>query len=508
MKLMIIDDDDQIREGMAFGIQWENLGIRQVECLKNGKEALEYLKEQYCDIIISDISMPIMSGVELMKQVRREYPEIRFILISGYKEFEYAQAGIRYGADGYILKPIHLDELIETVTNVIRKIDKNHEDSKNRTVVGELGRNQMMKQVIQNQITNPAEILDFLITSCGFEKIHILAGALLQADGMVSDLNTDETVKVLLINKITEFLAGYTYAIFYISSNEVFILVDVVDSTLQIFHLQQQMRRILTGLDRELPESGFSMGISEIGYVKDISNIYGSAKKILEERFFYGRGVCLDNSAHIERTGKGNGLQETHWNDQIKQAIEQGDESGLDNVISECKDELYKNEKEDIQKFIFKNMIQMSQKCMGEIQEEQIQSAVFEAINFNEMIDVWRVFLSELIRRKKEEQNYSHDICRAIGYIRRNYMEKITAEQMAEYLEISSGHFSRTFKQQVGISFVKYLNQYRIDKAEELLLNTNLKVYEVAERVGIPDYMYFTQVFRNLKGKAPTEVRR
>ena len=93
-------------------------------------------------------------------------------------------------------------------------------------------------------------------------------------------------------------------------------------------------------------------------------------------------------------------------------------------------------------------------------------------------------------------------------YIAGHYMEKITTEDLAEHLEISSGHFSRLFKKQVGVSFVKYLNQYRMDQAEELLRNTNLKVYEVAERVGIPDYIYFTQVFRSIKGMVPTDIRK
>ena len=92
MKLMIVDDDDQIREGMAYGIQWDNFGIVKVICLKNGKEALQHLEEEYFDIVITDISMPVMSGVDLMREARSRYQDISFILISGYKEFEYAQA--------------------------------------------------------------------------------------------------------------------------------------------------------------------------------------------------------------------------------------------------------------------------------------------------------------------------------------------------------------------------------------------------------------------------------
>ena len=119
---------------MAYGIQWDNLGIDQVECCRNGKEALDILMQGRYELVITDISMPVLSGIELMKLVKEKLPDIHFILISGYKEFEYAQAGVRYGADDYILKPVHLDELIDTVTNVIRKIEQQQEDTKNRAV--------------------------------------------------------------------------------------------------------------------------------------------------------------------------------------------------------------------------------------------------------------------------------------------------------------------------------------------------------------------------------------
>lgn len=506
MKLMIVDDDDQIREGMAFGIQWDNLGIEEVQCLKNGKDALQCLEHAYFDIIISDISMPVMSGIELMREVRKKYSEICFILISGYKEFEYAQAGIRYGAEGYILKPIHLNELLEIVTKVTEKIEQRKEDTQNRELAIELGKNQVIRQIIQKKITNPDEIKDFLIGKNGFEKIHTLLGVVIEDDNKTE---TDERIKKIFIKKITEFLAGYTYAIFDIHTNEQFLLIDVVDSTLRIFHLKQQICRMIEMMNREMKEQSFSAGISKQGNLTDISYLYECANNVLEYRFTYGKGSCLDYAiCEEEAEKKKRNFQHEEWNQKIMGAIENGTKTDLEAVIEGCKKALTGNEKLFIRKFFSQNVLQISQMQKMKMQENQIERAVFEADTFEEAIFCWTSFLNNVRKRREEEDKYTSDILKALDYIHEHYMEKVTVEQVAEYLEISEGYFSRRFKQQVKVSFVKYLNQYRIDKAEALLSSTNLKVYEIAEQVGIPDYIYFTQVFRNLKGMSPTDLRK
>jgi len=504
MKLMIVDDDDQIRDGMTFGIQWKNFDIGEVKGFKNGKDALLCLEQEYFDIIISDISMPVMSGVELMKRVREKHSEISFILISGYKEFEYAQAGIRYGADGYILKPIHLNELIELITKVVKKIEQRKEDTENRTVVSEMGKNQIIRQIIQNKIVNQEEIRRFLIDKNGFERIHVLLGVVIDDDDRTYGMESDEAIKAIFMKKITEFLAGYTYAVFSMDGNEQFLLINVVDSALRVFLLQQQIGRMLKDINREINAGSFSAGVSEIGYLSDIPQIYENAKSVLEYRFFQGKGACL---FYKDCKEKENVFQAEEWNEKIFSVIENGDEEELKNKINECKKALNGNKKEFIQEYIFQNMVHICTAQKDKKLENQIKREVFDSETYEETIVVWLDFLNKVMEKRKELEKYSNDILMALEYMRSHYMDKISLEQMAEYLEISQGHFSRMFKQQVGIPFIKYLNQYRVDKAEELLKNTNLKVYEVAEQVGIPDYIYFTQVFRNLTGKSPTDVR-
>ena len=162
MKLLIVDDEDQIREGMTYGIQWETLGIGETACCKNGKEALELLNHTFFDIVVTDISMPVLDGIELMKEVRKTNDETAFILISGYRDFEYAKAGITYGAEGYILKPVHLDELIEIVTATMKKIKTRRDDLGNRNLVDKIEKKKLLQKALDGSITEPRKIRDIL----------------------------------------------------------------------------------------------------------------------------------------------------------------------------------------------------------------------------------------------------------------------------------------------------------------------------------------------------------
>lgn len=506
MRLMIIDDDDQIRDGMAYGIQWDNLGIDQVECCRNGKEALDILMQGGYELVITDISMPVLSGIELMKLVKEKLPDIHFILISGYKEFEYAQAGVRYGADDYILKPIHLDELIDTVTNVIRKIERQQEDTKNRAVQERAEKERLMKQIIQGQITDERTIRNILKEGCGFPRIDALIGAAVRRSHQEFRWEYGGEDWELFNKKVTEHLAGYTYTGTILNEREMFWLIDVPDSTLRIFHLQQQIRKMLDDINRRCEQNSFSIGISEAGYPKDIPHLYACAEKALEGQWFTEKGRCLFYQDCFGGCQKE--IQTEEWNQEILQYIKEGNQEKLKKCLDNIGEQLMQCRKASVQEFFFQNMMYVTRKFERVTLSQEIRRQMDTSESFAECMEIWTVFLQEVIQRYTVSKKYSREIWSALEYIAGHYMEKITTEDLAEHLEISSGHFSRLFKKQVGVSFVKYLNQYRMDQAEELLRNTNLKVYEVAERVGIPDYIYFTQVFRSIKGMVPTDIRK
>lgn len=507
MKLMIVDDDDQIREGMTYGIQWENFGIEKVLCLKNGKEALENLNREYFDIVITDISMPVMSGIELMREARGKYPDIRFILISGYKEFEYAQAGIQYGADGYILKPIHLNELVDMVSKVIKKIDDQKDNVENQNLIKELTNHQVMRQIIRREITDKEEISRFLYEKWGFSKRHLLLGVILIDDDDTYCMESDNSIKEVFRNKLTEYLAGYTYVMFNIHENEKFLLVDVVDSTLRVFHLKQQLERMFHSINSEIVNFSFSIGGSSPGYVKDLAAMYQQAQCALEDCFFQGKSSCVFYEDYCQKRTV-EVFSTAIWNQKILDILEQGTFDEVQNLLNSCEKELKQQKKEFVLEFLFDNLTRISHIYHKNQEEKTSFIMLWEMKTFEESIALWRKKIYEILENYNVTKNYSGEVADALRYIWKHYGEKITVEELAEELHLSSGYFSRIFKKQVGMSIMKYINQYRIQKAENLLKTTKMKIYEVADAVGISDYIYFSQVFRNLTGKSPSDYRK
>lgn len=496
MKLLIVDDEDQIREGMTYGIQWETLGIGETACCKNGKEALELLNHTFFDIVVTDISMPVLDGIELMKEVRKTNDETAFILISGYRDFEYAKAGITYGAEGYILKPVHLDELIEIVTATMKKIKTRRDDLGNRNLVDKIEKKKLLQKALDGSITEPRKIRDILQKNGMEERIYMLVCALVRAETKKEQENTYETV----VARAVECLAGYSYCIYEADKQNYILIINTPDSALRLLHLQNALQRMLLGVNYS-GKKDFSMGISEPGSPVKLPDLYAQTWEAYEEQWFVGRGRAMLFGAHCGRKEKSALIK--NGNEQILEGIRGGDLGTLEQVLDACTRELSGCSKAFVCDFVMKNMLYLMQ-SLGKANMEldpKWQSYVDQS--FEETIKNWKVFVLSVFEYYNESTRYTKEVYQALQYIRSHYMEKISLDGVAERLGLSAGYFGRVFKQQTGETFLKYLNRYRIDKAVELLETTNLKVYEVGEKVGITDYSYFTQLYRSVKGVSP-----
>ncbi len=500
MKLLIVDDDDQIREGMTYGIQWDTLGIQQVESCKNGREALDVLQREYFDIVITDISMPVFDGVQLMQEVRKTNTETAFILISGYKEFEYVKAGLTYGAEDYILKPIHLDELIKIVMSTIKKIESRQTDQHNRVLVDNMERKNRLQEVIGGKEKNVQTIKEILQENGITEKVNMLLCALLKLE----DNRASEEMKTHITAYAAEWLAGYSYCIWETEKRELFLIVNTPDSALRILHLQQRLQKMLQDMN-EGQSLCCSMGISEIGNPEDLSELYRNAGIAFQEQWFVGIGKTMFCKDVEKRRQHAFGIEQL--NEQMKNYVEEGNRQELEKFLKECEQEFVLCPKNEVCDLVIKNLMYVVQKIeKTDLRVEAMEKAYVDT-SYEEVMANWRQRISEIFQSLHENREYSKEIRQALQYIKKHYMEKIAVEDVAEQLELSAGYFSRMFKQQTGTTFLKYLNNYRIEKAKTLLLTTNLKVYEVGEQVGISDYFYFTQLFRSITGTSPKKIR-
>lgn len=532
MRLMVVDDDKQIREGITYGIQWENLGIDEAVCFKDGFDALAGAKLKSFDIALLDISMPGMTGIELLQELKKLSPQIAVVLISGFEEFEYARMGMRYGALDYISKPIHLDELTKTVSEVAEKCRKERKDA---DIVGETERNAFVQKLFHGVKLQTKEVKAFLTGECGFSQSGVFLGVLLRSD-VPDALFLDEECFSIVVRKMTEYLGGSQHRYFQVGKEEWYLLIHTVDSALYIFNLKTQVRRMLEKINEELPAGrGISAAIVAPFDAAGLAGSYHKASAMLERTFFEGAKCCLEEGGirgeylkecveksaggidgHVTENGgskENGGLKENGGETLARlhgQCIRQFhlfSDQELEEWVDAVQKELYKGTKSAAQSFIQVNLAELlSKHAIGG--REEWQGNIFDAVYFDEMMLAWRKCLQNLKEEVNGISGYSKEVRQVMGFVKEHYAEKISVEQIAEKMEISAGHLSRMFKAETGNSLKKYINKVRIDQATYLLQNTNMKVYEVAESVGIPDYLYFSQVFKNVTSKTPLEVRK
>lgn len=507
MKLMIIDGDGESRKKLAQEIENLKAGITEIIHFESGEEALAYLQTEIPRLIFTEVDLDDMPGTEVLRFAKNLTEECFVVLMSGKREFDLLMAGGELGMDGYLLKPFQVEKIQKLIFRLTYKIEEDQRNKDNHLLVEEYDKYQIIKHIIQKKLTEPTDIEIFLKQRCRLGKIEVLFGAVIQDDKINYRLDTEDMIRNVVSRKISEYLSGYQYSVFLMSGDEVFILVNVPDSTLRIYHLRVQMSQLAGAINKEIRNGSVSIGSGGTGFKQDIPKLYNQAEAALEYRYCYGNGRHLEYHTCREEEQRKQNLQAAQLHERILSQIQGGDEKGLQRELEKCKVGLFGLKKEMIQEFILRNMMLAAGSDYKDYQDK-LRHSILDQNTFDETFLLWVEFLFRIQKERNEKQNYGITVSKGIEYIEAHYMETITVEEVADYLEVSAGHFSRIFKKQTGKTFVKYLNQYRIDIAEKYIRNTNYKLYEIAELTGFQDYRYFTQIFHKLKNRSPSELRR
>jgi two-component system response regulator YesN len=357
VRILIADDEEITCSGLVSGVDWERHNIQVLGAASNGMEALLMAQEYSPDLILSDVNMPVMNGLQMIEHLKAEMPSIRIIIISGYQEFEYAQKAITLGVDGYLLKPLDEEELVKKVLDVGRKL----EDARH----GELKRN-----------------LDYLLLHGG-----------------------------------NEFLEGYHA-----------LEIKLVD-----FFEEMKANEALDALDT----------------IHALFMPHGDCQ--------YYKSICIRQLVKFRDIMKRCGLDKE-----------------LTNIGVLAENELFRlNDLESV--------------------------AGWQAQKVREFITMMRL----------HSGSKTGSLVRVVeNYVTKHYASGISLKETAAHVFISPQYLSRVFHLQKGVSFIDWLNGYRIQKAKLLLADRNMLITEVAERTGFNDYKYFSNVFKKYAGATPRDYRK
>ncbi|WP_019640165.1 response regulator [Paenibacillus fonticola] len=517
-RVILVDDEPIILRSLKAAIPWEELNLEIAGEARNGEQALQLVRETSPHMVISDIRMPGQDGISLMKEVLSENPQRLFIFISGYGEFEYAREALREGAFDYLLKPIDHDELIEMILRAKRHLNRQQENDKllhSVQVLSLLARERLFAEFIEGN-QSPLQHMRWLENS-ELEQGYFMA--VVQLDHFLK-LNEQWPMdeKRLWLFAIRNIVSEWSLnqgglTTFPFHSGEWVILFP---NTLS--DRKESLGKDLIGQIKTNTKLSCSVGFSrsKIG-IDQLNEAYQSAVEALYQRFYSGEEGVYVYSKSEETYSASNVKYPTQLEEALLECVRTLDRQQMLYLFDEIKSYLEQQAltKEQAERMIVELTIVLYRQFEGmnlmlEWSMEGLLQELYASSTLNEMIAVLKKCFGQWIMESKE--NYSRGdvqavIAKATSYIMHNYHKDLSIEEVCELAELSISHFCMLFKQETGYTFLEYLTQCRIEKAKFILQNTNVKVYQVAPLVGYQDPRYFSQVFKKITGKTPSEYR-
>jgi len=523
MKLLIADDDRQIREGIKDGIDWFAIGIAEVVTASNGLEALDIFAELLPEIVVTDVRMPGMDGLELLKRVKEIRPATKVVILSGYNDFKYLKKAVQLDAVDYEMKPVRAINLIQLIKKIKEDIIREKVSEETFNKYRESYKDHFLDQLFSGRMNDRPIILEGLMKYYRFDAKGPLVCVCFELDRAAGELEEGHPA----MDRLRSFLENRDLEAkslaFRIKAGEIIALFKLETSSYLYYrHFIQEMRNRFTTWIRDIAATHgvhVSAGISAIGSASEFAVLLDQAHEAIALKLYAGRSSVHDyeESAKLENSPIAGLLENEEFNSHIQFARN----DRLSEMIGIDFDQITAERKYSRRSLLAycKSLIQLLAKSSGEPsaelseflwnKSEQLEgsSSFHDVGDFRDFVlSVYREACEKFSRTK--HANLSVIIVRAEDYIRKRYAQEISVERVAEYVGKTPNYFSHLFKKEMGVSFREYVNRLRISKAKERICHSNDRIYEISEQVGFSDYAYFTQVFRKLEGCPPTALRK
>ncbi|HIW31800.1 MAG TPA: response regulator [Candidatus Paenibacillus intestinavium] len=535
MKILIVDDEKHVRATIQMLIDMESYGITEWLEAADGSDAIAIIKQQQPQIIITDMYMPKMNGVELLKWIHEHYPQGKTIIVSGHDDFDYVRHALKYGGSDYLLKPLDEDEINQAISKAINGW---HKDQREQTInyTQRKAINQFMpiywdkmfSNLVQGTVsyTMLAEQLetDFKLKSQPEQaQLAIISTALLPVHIKQKFTTNLDLLFYLLTNIVNEYLqedhAGYAFQ--YWNNKQELIIVDWESRE----QCMDRLERINDGIFTTLG-SKIDFGVSTMkAFPQGMKACYQEASAALKQRnllvshhhlHYYDEATAVplvplpvrefEAELHIA-------IQSAHL-PYIQQAVHKWIQSiAIRSTLTMEQLELWQHEY-----MSFKNRYrseisgsshseQMNIESMFSVlelpsdDEGKLSLLQFEKNIFNDLMKL----VQQLSKLTQRESNVIYDI---VKYIDTHYSEEITLQHISERFFLSREYISRRFKQETSENLSDYIERIRIDKVKVLLANPLLKIIQIAELVGYKDEKYLSKVFKKAVGMSPNVYRK
>ena len=531
-KLIIVDDEEEVRKGIIQKIEWAKFHFEIAGEAENGREALDLIEENIPDIVITDITMPLMDGMELAAILKEHFPTVKTVILTGFDDFKFAQQAIKYGVADYILKPVlpkDIYGLLEKLKNQIdNEIAQKEDIVKLRSYYNEslpVIRDRFLTRLItgrpdENEIKN--RIASYGLNLAG--NTFVVAVVDIDTESLKNNIfeeNDMELVKFAILNITKEILAAHPHGEAFYNDDKLIIIKGYKDcertSVLnKSFSFLEEIRQTADKYLRVILTIGLGTTCDSLVNLREA---YTSAMTALDYKLLMGGGRVI----FIEDLEPQNS-ENIVFDDSKVKALISGIKFGGPNEITTAVDALF----DDITGIntSFRGYQLYLMEIASTINRIARNFQIDAVVLFGDGLSIYE----EIIKLKTitDVRNWIKEIClhlmknisckrqnttellleKAKDYIINNYGDdSLSIQKVADHLHISPSYLSLIFKKDAGITFLKYLVAIRLDAAKELLLSSDLKTAEIAEKIGYPDVNYFSYFFKKNFGTSPREYR-
>lgn len=513
--VLIADDEQNIREGLKYIVDWDGLGFHISGEASNGEDALQFILKENPNLVLLDIRMPKLYGTDIIRMAREKGYQGKFIILSGYSDFTYAQTAIRYGADFYLTKPIDEDELTAAVEKIASSLTKEQNQSENLSLLKHKAKNTILYEIVtgtyspSNTTLLSQEEIEELNLSADIYQVVIYE--------KYNDLADENNYSFAQLLKITN-KGNHTFEYFEEDNSEVILLKGQ-------FALNK-FQDFLNHYEQNPPQQGSPLDSLFLAYgrpvssLKDIPLSYEDALTLKGRRFFCIQGQHTlgfhELPQETGRTQMSRDMLEDYCNrltDYLLSfnrgmvaetlfALEEQLYNGRDDIhsVKLLLTDLYLSIKENVR--LPYNTVDIPFPANTEA-----MSHISECLHLYEIIRYISEMM-EMIIDATGNPSRSSVLDDIVYYIDHNYQSNIKLESIAPLFGYNSAYLGKIFNKHFGESFNSYVDHKRIDQSKELLKEKNLKVYEIAEAVGYKNVDYFHKKFKKYVGLSPAEYRK
>lgn len=523
-KVIFVDDIAEMVKFLVNTIPWSEYGFEIAGYAYNGVDALKLVHEVRPDIIITDITMPVMGGMELIREARKIKADVKSIILTCHEDFKYAKEAIQLEVENYLVKDtLTGEELTEVMSKIGRKLleEKNNKEktyninlelNSNRTLLEEKFFSDVIKGNAGNKaaIFKKADIMDINLPKGHFRVIGGFVDDF-KSEIAGSPINEEDLFKFSVLNIVDDVLQNGHPIKSFSASNGVFAIL-YWDGT-ETIHVKKKLMTELEniiGNIKAILKVGLSFCIG--GIYQDITQLGLALKEIhtLRQAYFYaGTGkITVQRKSYPKQD-----MEEFYgrYEAVLKSALSRGNRVEICSMLLDIMDYAEKSE------FSPEYIEWLMKKFMYEMELEAIKYG-FSVSNLFEKSDTFhgnKIILMKIVeiysakvQETKNSVSRRKEVNFIIDYIEEHLHEDISVEMMAALLKLNRSYLSRLFKNETGESLSDYLIGKRIEKASILLKSSDMTIEEITNAVGLDDVSYFYKMFRKHTGKTPREVRR